>query len=191
MNAILKIDGAELEPARLNRESIIALTESAVFCDLGRVEIVDGVLLQMSPAWLPHSRVHSKLNSFFDMHLAATHLVTIDQLVLFGEYGLHAPDIAFFDADFNERRPESSDLRMAVEIADESLGYDLGTKAGRYAAFGVPDYWVVDVSNRRLLIHREPGPDGYGSVETLDWSAAASPLIAPQLVVRLHEIIPS
>ena len=191
MNAIVKIDGADLEAARLNRESIIALTESPGFEQLGRVEVVDGVLIQMSPAWMPHAEAHAKIHVFFAVQLGAAFKITIDQLVLFGDHGLHAPDIAFFDLSLTKRRPESSDLLMAVEISVDSLDYDLGTKAGRFAAFAIPEYWVVDVESRRLIVHRDPQPNGYATVITHKWSDSASPLIAPDLAVKLDEIIPA
>ena len=43
----------------------------------------------------------------------------------------------------------------------ESLGYDLGRKAGLYAVFGISELWVIDAVNLKTRIHRDPTPDGY------------------------------
>jgi hypothetical protein len=53
--------------------------------------------------------------------------------------------------------------KLVVEIADTSLAYDLGRKAGLYASFGITDLWVIHAvtlqtriiaSPRRLAIAR-------------------------------------
>jgi hypothetical protein len=42
--------------------------------------------------------------------------------------------------------PRPGDLRLAVEISDTTLGFDLTTKAELYARAGIVEYWVVDVA---------------------------------------------
>ncbi|HTE58946.1 MAG TPA: Uma2 family endonuclease, partial [Solirubrobacteraceae bacterium] len=39
------------------------------------------------------------------------------------------------------------------------------TKPMVYARAGIPLYWVIDLDNRRAVVHTSPGPDGYGRVE--------------------------
>ena len=60
---------------------------------------------------------------------------------------------------------------LVVEVSDSSLRYDLTDKMSLYAAAGVPEYWVLDIDGRRLIVHRDPRPDaaqrfghGYGTV---------------------------
>lgn len=43
-----------------------------------------------------------------------------------------------------------------VEIADTSLGYDLGRKLRFYATIGLAEYWVFDLNQLW-----SPGGDGY------------------------------
>lgn len=189
MNAIVKIGDTEYEPARLDRAGILALAESGVIERLGRVEVIDGVIVKMSPSWTPHSKAHLLIGSFLVVHLADRFTLGADHLVMFGDGGMHAPDIAVFDKGMDKKAPDSSDLRLAVEVADSSLGYDLGDKADIYAAHGVPELWVVDLEHRTLVIHRDPGETVYGSVVTQPWTDSASPLIAPDLTVRLADIL--
>jgi Uma2 family endonuclease len=46
-------------------------------------------------------------------------------------------------------------ILLAIEVADLTLSFDLATKARLYAA-GIPEYWVLDVNDRRFIVHREP-----------------------------------
>ena len=50
-----------------------------------------------------------------------------------------------------------------IEVADSTLAFDLGAKARMYAQHGVLDLWVLDIRGERLVVHREPSPEGYRS----------------------------
>lgn len=189
MNAVVKIGDAEFAPVRFTRDAIIQIADSAWFRQLGRVEIIDGVLIQMSPSWLPHSRAVYVVSHTLGNLTNDQFEISIDQLVLFGEDGMHAPDIAFFDEGFSKREPDSSDLRFVIEIAETTLDYDLGTKATRYGAFGIPELWVIDLEGRRLVMHRDPQESGYADVRALGWNEEASPLIAPDVSITLAKVL--
>jgi Uma2 family endonuclease len=82
---------------------------------------------------------------------------------------------AFFDGNF----------RLAIEVADASLAYDLKVKAPRYAAAGIQEYWVVIAPARTLWVFRGPSADGW--VKTFDGAAGEqiTPLCAPGLGLSL------
>jgi len=77
---------------------------------------------------------------------------------------------------------------LVVEIADSSLSYDLGRKAGLYAAFGIAELWVIDAVTLQTRIHREPTPTGYRSVVDLPSSPRLVPGSAPALAVVLSAL---
>ena len=47
---------------------------------------------------------------------------------------------------------------MIVEVSRTSLALDRGIKGAIYARVGIPDYWIVDVDERRVEVHRDPDP---------------------------------
>ena len=55
-----------------------------------------------------------------------------------------------------------------IEVSDSTLDIDLGRKADLYANAGVPEYWVVDVNENRVLMHANPRGDGSGYDGQLD-----------------------
>jgi Uma2 family endonuclease len=67
------------------------------------------------------------------------------------------PDVAVlreYKAEYRKRHPTGEETELVVEIADSSLASDLSIKRRLYARAGVPEYWVVDLNNRRLVVHR-------------------------------------
>jgi len=85
---------------------------------------------------------------------------------------------------------------LVVEAADSSLATDLGEKTALYAATGIEDYWVIDLQNRQLIVHRDPMPDKvdlfrsiYRDVRTLQEADDMQPLAAGS-VIRVADLLP-
>ncbi len=57
-------------------------------------------------------------------------------------------------------------MLLVVEIAETTLTRDMGTKRARYAAAGIPEYWVVDGARSVVHVHREPIDCDYALIHT-------------------------
>lgn len=51
---------------------------------------------------------------------------------------------------------------LVIEVAVSSQTIDRNVKATKYAAAGIPTYWLVDVPAKTIEVRTEPGPGGYG-----------------------------
>jgi hypothetical protein len=56
---------------------------------------------------------------------------------------------------------------LVAEVAESSLAYDRGDKAALYARAGFADYWIVNLVDRRIEVHRDPTRGGYRRVVSL------------------------
>jgi Uma2 family endonuclease len=79
---------------------------------------------------------------------------------------------------------------LAVEISDSTLAGDTGIKARNYARYGIPEYWVVNIRDRTVIVHRQPVPGGYGSIISFDDTTTIAPLAAPNAVIRVADLLP-
>ena len=75
-------------------------------------------------------------------------------------------------------RPQPADLLLVVEVSDSSLDFDLVTKARLYARAAIQDYWVMDVANSRIIVHRDPMGGAYRSVVAYSVDEFVAPLAA-------------
>jgi Uma2 family endonuclease len=73
------------------------------------------------------------------------------------------------------------DITLLIGVSDDSLSRDLSLKAAIYADHGVRDYWALDVTARRVIVHRDPTDEGYRSVHRFEADAEVSALLAPDL----------
>ena len=48
---------------------------------------------------------------------------------------------------------------LIVEVSETTLLFDSKTKASLYASAGFGDYWIIDLSQRRVEVRRKPAAD--------------------------------
>lgn len=132
-----------------------------------RVELLDGVLAEMSPQSTRHAHAIRRLTALAAPVAATAGLELSVQVPLDvgSDITLPEPDMAI--APVAGRDQYASAAVLVFESGVTSLRYDLGRKAEIYASAGVPEYWVLDVQQRRLVVHREPVDGCYMQVHAL------------------------
>ena len=71
------------------------------------------------------------------------------------DISLPEPDICIAPVAGRDEYPSAAVL--VFETGVTSVRYALGRKADMYASADVPDYWVLDVQRRVLIVHRGTG----------------------------------
>lgn len=101
------------------------------------------------------------------------------------------PDLVWVvERDYSHGKPTPRDILLVIEVADSSLDHDLGEKAALYAAAGIQDYWVVDLIDRRIVVHHDPAPEGYRDVRGCSGEDEVRPLAHPGGVLRPSSLWP-
>jgi Uma2 family endonuclease len=54
-----------------------------------------------------------------------------------------------------------------VDVSDTTLANDRGTKPLAYARAGIPAYWIVNLTNRRVERNTNPSSSGYRLSESI------------------------
>jgi len=93
--------------------------------------------------------------------------------------------------------PDASTALLVVEISDTTLLFDTTIKASLYAAAGVPEYWVLNIPDRTLIVHREPIVSTaarfgvrYGNVRDMLPGTKIAPLCASEALFDPAELLP-
>ena len=156
---------------RFTRDELHRLEESGVL--EGRYELINGDLISKMGQNPPHAYVLQLVCAWIYAHLQGNRTrvqLPIDVAPVDHERSEPEPDIAVlreFKPSYRECHPRGDELSLAIEIADSSSRFDLTTKAALYARAGVPEYWVVDLTRRVLVIHRHPDGEAYRQIEQL------------------------
>jgi len=177
---------AHAEPRRLSRAEYDRLAEQGFFRG-ERVELIEGILVQMSPIDPIHADPVDMLGELFVKALSARARIRIQQPFIAGPNSEPEPDVALVPSGrYGSSHPDRAFL--IVEVADSSLAHDRETKARLYAAALVPEYWVVDVRARAVHVFDEIVADRYGRVRAFDEAAVLSPSAFPDVSLRVAEL---
>jgi Uma2 family endonuclease len=154
-------------------DDVYRMVDAGIIEEDEHVELLDGVLLVMSPQGPAHSALTVHLRRRLERLLGdRAHLRDHSNLRL-DNHNLPEPDVAVVvghELDYLHRLPTAADVLLVVEVSVTSQRRDR-KKALLYARTGVPEYWILDVPARTLTLHRGPTAAGYTSVDTLDASA--------------------
>lgn len=181
----------QLTHYRFSSEAYHQMAEAGILPPDARVELIDGEILEMSSIGRRHKVCVDRLTSIFAPTLDGQAIVRIQSSIVLEDGQEPEPDVALltFRPDFYATVDETpADVLLVIEVADTSLEYDRRTKAPLYARYGIPELWIADLARERLLVYREPTPQGYASTPVLAPGETVAPLAFPALQVPVAAI---
>ena len=157
-----------------------------------RVELLDGEVVWMSPINDPHAACVRRLTQLFSRQYAAdVALVSVQNPIRIERYDEPQPDMALLKPQpdfYAAATPAPADVLLLVEVADTTLRIDLGRKARIYASGGVTEYWVVDLNNRVLYVHRSRSGATYNVRQVLAPGERLAAGFAPDIELGVEEV---
>jgi len=162
------------------------------------VELLDGLLLVKEPQHSPHRTAVLLVAKAVERAFGEGWFVQTQSPISLDDRSEPEPDVCVVRGsprDYTESHPTRPAL--VVEVAQSGLRLARGRKAAAYARARIADYWIVNLVERVLEIHREParpGPArrhwGYAAITTLGADAAIAPLAAPGARIRVADLLP-
>jgi Uma2 family endonuclease len=154
-----------------------------------RFELIGGEVVPMSPKGVRHEVVKAALQQHWFPLIVGSPVNLLTETTLYvSKDEFYEPDFLFWPRSIAIKDITAATSLLIVEVADTSVGYDLGVKAPTYARLGLPEYWVVNARTLVTSIFRGPGPSGYAPPREAELTELISPLHAPQLAVRLADL---
>ncbi len=186
--------GLQISPTavRWTRDDCDALERAGVLT--ARYELVEGMINKMGPNW-GHAEMIRLLIAWLSTAFGVEYYYTqssIDVLPEDNPTSAPQPDGIVLNRPARGlgRLPSPADISLLVEASDTTLAYDLTTKAALYARAGIVEYWVVNLPDRRLHVHRRPAEGIYHEVLFYSQSQVVSPLAAPEQTVGVSSLLP-
>ncbi len=86
-------------------------------------------------------------------------------------------------SDIGERRKGTS-----AKTSNRTLKADLNQKKITYARNGIPEYWVIDLVNKKLIVHTQIQNNKYTQVNEYT-TGTISPLAFPNIAIALDKLL--
>jgi Uma2 family endonuclease len=164
------------------------LGDLGVFTEDDRIELIGGELVPVSPKGNRHEIVCAAIHNWLRRNLPR-------DVDYHPEPGWRAdadnyfePDFLLGPAGFNRTSVPPQDVFLLIEVAHSCLAFDTTTKAGRYAAVGVREYWVINAVSLDTRVHLGPSASCYADVRAIPASEPLTASLIPSLVVTLADL---
>lgn len=126
-----------------------------------RIELLEGTLVSMSPQGPRHVSILRRLTRLLVVAIGDRAEVQVQGPLALGDTSEPEPDLALVPPGCEDVLP--SHAFLVIEVADSSLDKDRRVKAPLYAAAGIPEYWIVNLADRVIEVHRDPRDGAYGN----------------------------
>ena len=163
-----------------------------------RLELLDGLLVVREPQGSPHAAIVGHIGQVLAAAFGPGWYPRLHSPLALDDDSEPEPDVAIVTGgprDYVAAHPSTAAL--VVEVADSSLRLDRRLKGGLYARAGLHDYWIVNLVEGVLEVHREPQPavDAahgwvYRSAEIRRPPATVAPLAAPGALIPVADLLP-
>lgn len=187
-----------IQTRRWRRIEYERLVDQGVFQPGEHVELVAGQLVVREPQGTSHMTAIRMAEDVLRRVFGAGWEVRTQAPVALDDESEPEPDIVVAPGHVRDYRYEHpSRPALLVEVADTSLAFDREHKASLYARARVPDYWIINLVERVLEVHREPveaagTPYGwaYRLVRSVDATHRLSPLAVPHATILVADLLP-
>jgi Uma2 family endonuclease len=162
------------------------------------IELLDGLLLVKEPQSSPHRTAVLLVARTLERAFGDGWFVQVQSPIGLDDRSEPEPDVCVVRGsprDYTHAHPTRPEL--VVEVALLGLAMARGRKASAYARGGIADYWIVNLIDRVLEVHREPAPPGaarrrwgYATIERLGADAAVTPHAARPARIPVADLLP-
>ncbi len=184
---------ATRERFHFTQREYYAMVEAGVFTEDSRVELIRGDIIQMSPIHSPHSGTLKGLVGLVTAGLAGRAVFGVQDPIVLADDTEPQPDLSICKPradNYTRSHPTPDEILLVVEVADSSLRYDRDTKMPLYAAAGIAEFWLLDLTANVLEVYRTPSGNGYDSMRRLKAGDQVSPLAFPDLILEVAALLP-
>ncbi len=188
---------ASAHTRRWKRIEYEQLIDRGVFQPGERLELIGGQLLVREPQGGAHALGIELVAEALREAFGAVARVRVQLPIALDDESEPEPDVSVVSGPLADADPAlPSRALLIVEVSDSSLALDQTEKASLYARAGIADYWILNLVERVLEVHREPtagltAPYGwrYRLIHRLAAGDVVSPLAAPRSQIPVARLI--
>jgi Uma2 family endonuclease len=146
------------------------MMETGIIQEGERVELISGQIFTMAAKGVRHTICTRRL---FKQLLALmgdrADVQSRDPITLLNN-SEPEPDVVIAklrEDNYENSHPVPADIILIIEVSDTTLKFDREVKAPLYATAGINEYWIVNLIDNRLEVHRQPEDGIYTNVQIL------------------------
>ncbi len=165
------------------------MIDAGILCDRN-VELLTGEIVEMSPKTPIHYYTAEKSTKYLQTLLTGKADIRFNGPITPSD-SEPEPDIAIVrlpKSIYKDHHPYVEDIFWIIEVAKSSLKKDLELKLSIYAQAQIQEYWVLDLSQKQLIVFREPENNIYLSQQNMN-QGMITPLAFPNTEISVEQLL--
>ena len=171
------------------RDDYYRMAEAGLFRGQ-RVELIQGEILTMSPMNPARAASLQLVAKALERAFGSGYCIRVQLPLHVDDRSEPEPDLAVVPGNPREYTAHPTSALLVVEVSDTTLGFDRSRKRELYARAGIQEYWIVNLLDCRVEVHRFPESGDYKYTATVDSSGTLTTLAAGQEPVSVTELLP-
>ncbi len=160
------------------------MIDTGILTEDSRVELIEGEILALAAINKLHAYTTARLNRLLVERYTDGYVVRPQSPIVIADHSEPEPDFAVVtEAQHLDSPDHPTEALLLVEVADSSLSFDRIKKARLYGRAGFPEYWIVNLRERSLIVHKQPYENGYQEVTTYLEHDAGAPLALQDILL--------
>ena len=180
---------------RLEYERLVDL---GAFGPGDRIELVGGDLLVREPQGSPHMTAIGLAEDALRAAFGAGWIIRTQGPIALDDESEPEPDVAVVSGSRRHyAAAHPTQPVLVVEVAESSLASDREWKGSLYARALVPEYWIVNLVDCELEVHRDARPAveaafgwRFTQIRRLSSGETVTPLGAPEARIAVADLLP-
>jgi Uma2 family endonuclease len=169
------------------------MIERGILTENDRVELIQGEIVDKMPIGDLHFACVNRLNRQLGRKAGDLAIISVQNPIRLPD-SEPEPDVSLLqpkDDFYGSGKPRPPEVLLVIEVSDTTLDYDRDVKGPMYAEAGIIEYWIVNLIETCLEVHRQPQPDGrYAEVQTLRPGQEVEIAALPGIQLAVEELFP-
>lgn len=177
---------------RITVDQYYRMAEVGLLAPDERVELIDGVIIDMAPIGSRCAGTASQLGEVLAKALGTRAILRSQSPIRLGGASEPQPDLAVLRRRqdyYKAAHPSAEDTLLIVEVSDTSARYDLQVRVPLYARHRIPEVWVVDLTEELLHVYRRPTGGAFTEQSSLAEPGVLALAALPDVEVDLSAIL--
>jgi Uma2 family endonuclease len=146
------------------------MMETGIIREGERVELISGQIFTMAAKGTRHTVSTTSLLEELSIVIQRQATIRCQDPITLPNNSEPEPDIVIArlrEDKYLNSHPAPTDIILVIEVADSTLKFDREVKAPLYAIAGINEYWIINLIDNRLEVHRQPEDGIYTNVQIL------------------------
>jgi Uma2 family endonuclease len=179
-----------LIPVKITLDQYHRMVDAGVWDDC-HVELLNGVVVEMSPEGMPHASRSTTTGEYLSDMFGRQVQIRDGHPITLPSGSEPEPDIAIVqrvEDNYLSHHPYPENIFWIIEYSNSSLDKDLGVKADIYASEDIPEYWVINLKQNILIVFRDPVDGKYQSRQEFT-TGTLCPLAFPDVAIEVARLL--